>query len=235
MKRLPIFISLFGALILSANTNKNIYAAVIEEGIAGISITLDNVTPVYYWTTDTLNIRLEPTTNSNIIYTLSKRSKIVILTKTSSKWVQIKYNDFIGYVYSAYLRDTELPKLKFTDKEIEVLERITEAECEGQSLEAKMNVISVVINRIIHIDFPDDLISVVHQDNQFSPIGSKRYEEITISQDTKDAINEVLKNGVINEALYFCNKKYMTQTKIESFEKGLEFLFKDDSGHSFYK
>lgn len=124
---------------------------------------------------------------------------------------------------------------KYTKEEIEILQRITEAECTGQSLEAKKNVASVIINRVNSKSFPNNIEDVVFQKHQFSPISDGRYYKVTITDETREAIEEVLKNGVTNDALFFCNQNDVKSAKNKKWFNKLVFLFTDDSGHSFYK
>ena len=133
----------------------------------------------------------------------------------------------------------KVPIYNFTDKEIEILERITEAECTGQSIESKKNVCSVVINRVNNKEFPDAVKDVVFEKTdgkqQFSPVSDNRYYEVEITDETKQAVSEVLYDGCTNEATYFFNMNDVKSGKIKRWiDKKLSFLIKDDSGHSFY-
>ena len=123
---------------------------------------------------------------------------------------------------------------KVTSEEKEILERMVEAECTDQSKESKMNVTSVIINRVNSTSFPDDIKSVVFEKHQFSPISDRRYYEVKITKATKQAVEKVLRDGVINEALYFCNPKDIESSKNKRWFENLKYLFTDDSHHSFY-
>lgn len=127
------------------------------------------------------------------------------------------------------------PVYSFSDKEVLMLERITEAEATGQSSEAKKNVCSVIINRVESDKFPDTVKEVVFQRHQFSPTIDGRYDSVEVTDSTKKAVKKVLQNGVINEALFFCNESDVKSLKTQKWFKSLIFLFKDDSGHSFFK
>jgi N-acetylmuramoyl-L-alanine amidase len=116
-----------------------------------------------------------------------------------------------------------------------MLQRIVEAECTDCSIEAKENVASVIINRILSTDFPDDMKSVIFDDNQFSPIYDGRYYKVDITQTTKEAVTEVLNTGVTHDSLYFCNLKDVENLSNKIWLKQLTYVFKDDSGHSFYR
>jgi spore germination cell wall hydrolase CwlJ-like protein len=127
------------------------------------------------------------------------------------------------------------PVYSFSDKEVLILERITEAEATGQSSAAKKNVCSVIINRVESDKFPDTVKEVVFQRHQFSPTIDGRYDSVEVTDSTQKAVKEVLQNGVINKALFFCNESDVKSLKTQKWFKSLTFLFKDDSGHSFFK
>jgi N-acetylmuramoyl-L-alanine amidase len=118
--------------------------------------------------------------------------------------------------------------------EKEVLYRIVEAEATGKCIEAKKNVASVILNRVHSKDFPNTITGVVFQKHQFSPIGDKRYWSVEVTEETIQAVDEVVKHGTTTEALYFVNLNNTSQ-KMKNWFKKLEYLFTDPSGHSFYK
>jgi N-acetylmuramoyl-L-alanine amidase len=130
------------------------------------------------------------------------------------------------------------PLYDFTDEEIAILERITEAECEGKDVDSKKNVASVIINRVNSDNFPSTVEKVVFQKKpsiQFAPTEDKRYYKVEITQETKDAVKTVLHDGVTTEATYFTNMDNVTSPKLKRwFKNSLEFLFKDDANHSFF-
>jgi spore germination cell wall hydrolase CwlJ-like protein len=126
-------------------------------------------------------------------------------------------------------------KYNFSKSEVEILERITEAEVTGGDIESKKNVVSVIINRLESDEFPDTIEKVVFQKRQFSPIADKRYYEVIITDDTRKAVDEILLNGVVNEALFFCNPNDVKSSKNKKWFLALKYLFTDNSGHSFYK
>jgi N-acetylmuramoyl-L-alanine amidase len=123
----------------------------------------------------------------------------------------------------------------FTKDEVSILERVVEAEATDQNKESKMNVCSVIINRVKDDDFPDTVKEVVFQKRQFSPIQDGRYYKVNVSKSTKEAVREVIKDGVINEALFFCNEKDVKSLTAQKWFRSLTFLFKDSAGHSFFK
>lgn len=118
--------------------------------------------------------------------------------------------------------------------ELTALYRIVEAEATGETIECKKNVTSVILNRAKNKDFPDSIIDVVFQKDQFSPISDRRYWSVEVTEDTIQAVNNVLTYGTTTEALYFCNMDKVSK-KMERWFDSLDFLFKDKANHSFFK
>lgn len=122
----------------------------------------------------------------------------------------------------------------YPQDEKEALYRIVEAEATGEYIEAKKNVASVIYNRTLHNDFPDTIKDVIFQSQQFSPIADGRYFTVEITEETIQAVDEVLLNGTTTEALYFCNLNNVSG-KMKRWFKKLDYLFTDEANHSFYK
>lgn len=232
MNKLIIFFCFFCIIICNYNTQ----LVKAEEGVAGISTTLNKniVNVTYYYTTNRVNLRKESNVNSDIIITLEKRTKVLKMPSSDNGWTQIMYEDKIGWINSKYLRDTELPVIEFTDTEIEMLYRITEAEATGKSIEAKENVVSCIINRVYDSDFPDTIKDVIFEKNQYSPVKDGRYCTVIITEETKEAVNNVIKNGTTHDYTYFCNYDIISR-KLQKWFDTLEFGFKDSANHSYYK
>ena len=135
---------------------------------------------------------------------------------------------------------TEVSKLYYglTDDDIIILQRITEAEATGQDVECKMNMASVLLNRVVDKDFPDCMYDVVFQRSgsryQFSPIADKRYWSVEITDSTVEAVDAVLRDGPTNEGIYFCARKKVKSKKTLQWFDSLNFLFKDISGTYYY-
>lgn len=128
----------------------------------------------------------------------------------------------------------------FTDKEINMIERLVEAEATGGNLYDKMNVANVIYNRYFSDDFPDTIEGVVFQKTgkyyQFSPIGDKRYYKVEVTQETKEAVYKAfMEPDTTDGALFFCNERDVKNNSFKKWFKSLELIMKDDIGHSFYK
>ena len=133
----------------------------------------------------------------------------------------------------------EISSIKLSTKELEVLERIVEAEATGEDIKGKILVANVILNRVNDENFPDTVEEVVFQKTgstyQFSPIKDKRYWSVTISKETKEAIQRVLKGEDYSKgALYFSAREKADESNMRWFDKNLKFLFRY-GGHEFFK
>lgn len=129
-------------------------------------------------------------------------------------------------------------KYDISEEDYQVLLRIVEAEAGGEDIEGKMLVAGVVLNRVESEDFPDSVKEVVFQrvngTAQFSPVYSGRYDRVTISEETVEAVERVLAGEDITEgALFFAARKYADSTKMRWFDEKLTYLF-THGGHEFF-
>lgn len=145
---------------------------------------------------------------------------------------------------------SEVPKLKphILEKdekaflgagEYEILCRIVQAEAGGEDAAGKQMVAEVILNRVSSSKFPDTIAGVVFQSSggqyQFSPVGDGRYDSVSVSGQTKEAVMAALEDGdMTNGALYFVAAGKTTPEKLGWFENKLTFLT-EHGGHRFYK
>jgi hypothetical protein len=80
----------------------------------------------------------------------------------------VYFDGQIGYVYSKYLRNTELPSLNFTDEEIDLIAKIVWLESRNQSDSGEAAVVLVIRNRILSTAFSDTVYEVLSDTNQFT-------------------------------------------------------------------
>ena len=102
----------------------------------------------------------------------------------------------------------EVPAYEVTDEEYEILCRIVEAEATGGTIEQKANVASCIMARVEGDDWEDDIKSVVFSHSngiyQFTPISDGRYYKVKITDETRAAVDRVLKEGKTHSCQYFC-------------------------------
>ena len=133
---------------------------------------------------------------------------------------------------------TRKTRVPVTQSEYEDLLRIVEAEAGGEDKKGKMLVANVVLNRVKNNDFPNSISEVIFQsDNgitQFSPISDGRFYQVTVSQETIEAVNQVLMGEDNSQgALYFVARKSANQENMRWFDKNLTRLFAY-GGHEFF-
>lgn len=125
-----------------------------------------------------------------------------------------------------------------SQEDYEVLLKIVEAEAGGEDIKGKMLVAGVIMNRVESSQFPDTVKEVVFQREngvaQFSPISDGRYEKVTVSEETKEAVERVLCGEDITEgALYFAARKHADPERMKWFDDSLTLLF-SYGGHEFF-
>lgn len=117
-----------------------------------------------------------------------------------------------------------------TEAEYEELARIIMCEAGGEDFDGKILVGNVIMNRVKSNEFPNDIISVIRQKRQFSPVSSGKIDRIVPTNDCYLAAIKVLGGWDISQgALYFesCSGDSWHS-------RNLTFLFKH-GGHRFYK
>ena len=128
---------------------------------------------------------------------------------------------------------------KLSDEELEVLQRIVEAEAGSEDGDGRLLVANVVLNRMNSEAFPDTVTEVVFQQSkgvtQFSPVASGRFYTVEISEETVAAVERALAGEDISQgALYFASRKRASSSKMRWFDTKLTFLF-EHGGHEFFK
>jgi len=109
--------------------------------------------------------------------------------------------------------DRENPKIfyedisiQLTEEEIEIFERIVEAEVTTNNYEGKLAVANVILNRIECERFPNTMKEVVFAKRQFSPISDGRYYKVKVTELTKQVVQDALAGYrmVERDVYYFC-------------------------------
>lgn len=134
--------------------------------------------------------------------------------------------------------NTGVAVISLSSKEIEILQRIVEAEATGEDLKGKILVANVIINRVNDAAFPDSVEDVVFQKTggtyQFSPISDKRYYSVNVSDETKEAVQRVLQGEDYSQgALYFSARKRASASNMRWFDTNLKWLFQYGN-HEFF-
>lgn len=126
-----------------------------------------------------------------------------------------------------------------SDEDYDTLLHIVEAEAGTEDIKGRVLVANVIMNRIKNDEFPDTVTEVVWQRidgvPQFSPTYDGRIYEVSITDETKEAVRQVLEGVDYSEgALFFIQKSEAEEHNVSWFEKDLQRLFKYGV-HEFYK
>lgn len=122
---------------------------------------------------------------------LIKANRSLQAEKDSLEGVQQTIINNVGYFPSTYER--------------ELLERLVECEAGAESLEGKIAVANVVLNRIKSEHFPDSIYRVIYQGNQFEPVVNGVIDVKVPSDESKEAVKRAFmgEKVVDSDILYF--------------------------------
>ncbi|MGN0293851.1 MAG: cell wall hydrolase [Lachnospiraceae bacterium] len=116
----------------------------------------------------------------------------------------------------------------------ECLLKIVESEAGICDRKGKILVANVVLNRMKSSSFPDTVTEVVYQKNQFSPVENGSIDQVTVSDETKQAVSMALSGTDYSQgALFFAARKLASEENMEWFDNSLKYLFEHD-GHEFF-
>lgn len=181
MKKSLVLILLCMTLLVTSHANEKVFAADLIQNNNSIETVLNKLNPmeikstfnIYNWTTTRVNMRVSSSIESDIICTLEKREEVEVLY-TYVQWIQVKYQNQIGFIYSEYLTDNKssIPdnkwNIELNDNEIEMLAKIVWLEARNQSDSGEAAVVSVILNRMLSDEFSNTILKVLSDTNQFA-------------------------------------------------------------------
>ena len=107
--------------------------------------------------------------------------------------------------------------------EIELLERVVEAEAGNQGLMGKRLVVAVIYNRVESEKFPNTIQGVLKSPHQFSTVWNGAVDRVEVTDETRSAIQLEISQRSDNEILYFnngaCSGKFAYKYKGHNFGK----------------
>lgn len=130
-------------------------------------------------------------------------------------------------------------RIRVSDADREILYRIVQAEAGGEDALGKKMVADVIVNRVNHRKFPNTVQGVVFQNSggkvQFAPTADGRYQAVTVTKETKQAVDEaLLEEDYTSGALYFVASAKTTADKASWFQTHLT-CRGTHGGHTFYQ
>jgi len=174
------------------------------------------------------------------------------LTQKTENGLQIKVQKLLKEI-SSKQRDVHYEVLSKTEDDItdmsyegqalnendmEILCRLVEAEAGGEDFQGKKLVAHVVLNRLEHEQFPDTIEDVVFETRQgitqFSPVKDGRYYRVKVSEETKTAVEQAVKDeDNAGGALYFVNSEIADRSAMKWFDSKCTYLFRHGN-HDFF-
>lgn len=150
--------------------------------------------------------------------------------ENSMEWFK-KYKE-IQDEYSEWIDKDETIYDYFDGSELDLLFHIVETEVRGEdNFDEKVNVASVIFNRIDHEDFPMNLIEILTERPQFSSYISGDYKNVTVTETTILACEYAFQfPDTTNGALWFDSTRGNSWA-----DRNREYIFTDSVGHSFYR
>lgn len=130
------------------------------------------------------------------------------------------------------------PKI-MSDLDYDSLLRIVEAEAGTEDLKGRILVANVIMNRVNHPEFPDNIYDVIFEvkagARQFSPTYRGAIYGVTVTDTTREAVRQALDGVDYSEgALFFVQRSAADEENVNWFDESLEKLFQHGV-HEFFK
>ena len=126
-----------------------------------------------------------------------------------------------------------MPLRSFNEEDECLLAKIAMAEAEGESTEGKAMVIMVVMNRVESKDFPDNIMDVIFDEGQFSPVKEGgRFYTTEPDEDCWAALDLIMQGWDESEGALYFEAIYNGEDTWHS--RNLEYI-KTVGNHNFYK
>jgi len=127
---------------------------------------------------------------------------------------------------------------RMSDEDYETLLAIVEAEAGGEDTKGRILVANVIFNRMNDDRFPNTVTEIVWEKvsdvPQFTPTADGRINTVTVSEETREAVNRAIDGEDYSQgALFFVAKEEAEQYNVQWFESELKKLFKHGT-HDFY-
>lgn len=118
-----------------------------------------------------VNIRQEPNTNARILGQSLLNTSFEVILEIDG-WSMITTENGYAYIKSEYLSDKEVT---YSQEDLYVMAHVLAGEAQFCGDLEQRYVGSVVLNRVVHSNFPDSIKEVVFQRKQYSSVADKNY------------------------------------------------------------
>lgn len=125
--------------------------------------------------------------------------------------------------------------VRYSERDLEVLQRIVQAEAGGQDAEGKMLVANVILNRVRSKSFPNNITDVVYEPKQFTPVMTGVINTVSVSDETRRCVERALEGEDYSDgATYFMNRRTAASHNSSWFDRHLTYV-RTHGGHEFFK
>ena len=105
-----------------------------------------------------------------------------------------------------------------SDEDYDTLLHIVEAEAGTEDVKGRILVANVIMNRIKNKEFPDTVTEVVWQNTngvpQFSPTYDGRINEVTVTDETREAVRQALEGVDYSEGALFLSRSLKLKARM---------------------
>lgn len=148
---------------------------------------------------DSLSIQVEPLTYEAI----GENEKIHTYFQKEEQTKNLSVNSIVQECIQGTIEKAESKVNEFTYEESQLLMHLAEAEAGNQGEDGMWLVMSVVLNRVNDPEWPDNVIDVINQKNQFSPVLDGRINKVELSTDVHNALARIERGEVAPEIIGF--------------------------------
>lgn len=140
----------------------------------------------------------------NMVTYKSMIEESLAISNDARDWQITQVNERIEHLENEIV-DISSKRIILTNEEMERFYKLVMAEAGGEGIVEQRWVASVVINRILADDFPDNLTSVIRQNGQFSVMTDGGYGKYGVTESVKTAVKDALLHDYAKGSLYFLN------------------------------
>jgi N-acetylmuramoyl-L-alanine amidase len=142
---------------------------------------------------------------------------LIYVGQTINTTIQEASNDKIAYAADPAPETSDIkeavaeepkqdPISKYSNEELDLLARLVRAEAQGESLQGKIAVACVVLNRVESSTFPNTIKGVIYQKGQFQPVRNGAINKAA-DQESIKAVQEAITSSrqIAGASLFFYN------------------------------
>ncbi|WP_077310044.1 cell wall hydrolase [Terribacillus halophilus] len=161
--------------------------------------------------------RLQPFLNEKNLHTVEGPASLVLSDQEKQK---------------PELEEVTFKQKQYNAEDINLLQKLVQAETSGEDYPGKVAVATVVLNRIESEEFPDTIHDVIMQEGQFQPVMTGVIWKSEPTEETEQAVADALiQKDNMNNIVWFMNPKTATTNWIADTQEQV----KQIGNHVFYR